>query len=610
MTNLLNKIDTIFASLGARFWIWFGILATLSFYGFINHVYMMGWPSHDVTLTTVDSDVYLRLTKIREFIQDGNLFNHNIFATNAPYGGVETPWTRPVDFIVSFIYQFTSSDLSINKRLLLSAVWYPIIIGGLLIYVMGKAAETGFESVHKLVIVILCLIGYLLNSNEDSYFMVGNVDHHSLQTLLWVTSIWLLLSSPSTYRSIGLGLALGTWVWISPEALPFIFAINLIQGIESIFKPAQARYAIISSLSITATSLIGLFIETPVDKIFVSPSYDTISIVHVILFTFCTAGFFALSFIVKHFEEIQKRLICAIGTATILAASYFVLFPKFIKGPMANASPYVFDHFLPRISEATPLLNNSANVIVTSLFLPLFAVAISLIVYKKHPKLLTLLILSLIMTLFQLKWYYYLESISIITIAKLLPSLTQWSKSFIRIKKQTFKNIIIHPFTIIIAICIVTALVIRIIPTHGNKEADNSSRCQLAGFYLIESGQLQKTLGDKKITYESNILGNSGLSFFTPYHYVAGYYHREASYGMPDQNTIIESSSLDIVRPLLKERGVNVMMICPMGGKSWINQYFSKKPAPSRDWVQIKNDFTYPQKMIAPVKPILLLMEP
>ena len=614
MTPFLSQIDKFFAFLGGRIWVWLGILLFMTLYGLYNHVYMMGYPSCDIIFPTIDPDVYLRLAKIRTLIADGNLYNHAVPAANAPYGGVESPWTHPVDFMVIALTQLMPSDVTIEKRLLLTAVWYPLIIGTLIIYFLGKAAETGFRSLHKFIVVLLGIASYYFLFGQISYFAIGNVDHHSLQTLLFVITLWLLIDRPTPLRGLAMGTTMGLWIWISPEAVPFIFAIYVILGINSLLNPFYAKFTTITSLCVTAVSLIGLSLELPLDKFFISPAYDTLSIVHVIFFAFCATGFLVLLLIVDHIPDIKKRFIAATGTAAVLVIGFLSAFPKFIKGPMAEADPYIISHFLPHIYEATPLLTQPTATIINFLFLPALALLLCVAIYKKHPKLLVILTLSIVMTLFQMKWSYYLMAVSIVTTAKLLPSFMRSLRRHMTCNQKILTLIAINPYIVMITLCLVTSLLLKMMPIKYGPGVEDCMRCDFAAFNLITSGELQRKLGDQLLTYESSVLGNSGIAFFTPYHYVSGPYHREGAYGMQDQNAIFGSSSLDDIRPILKKRGINAILICPLGGeevrKSWVNEYFWGNTPKDRNWVTIDKDFKFSQKMTIPVKPILLTIKP
>lgn len=602
MAGFFGKIDDFIAALGIRFWLWFSVISFLFIYGLINHLNLAAWPSLDVFLRTVDSDVYIRMTKVRELIQGGSLHDHIVAATNAPYGGISTPWTRPLDFILVALYQFSPADLSIEKRLLLVANWYPLLIVALILFTITKAAETGFKSVQKFVLVILCFIPDIL-FNVHNYFMVGNVDHHSLQALLWCVTIWALLS-PSSRPStlIILGTTLGLWFWISPEALPFIFMAYAVLGIKAILKPEQSYVPTLTSIVIALVTFLALFIEYPTDKILSSLVYDANSIIYVILFSFSAIGFLALHYVIAHQPTLKIRIIASAIVATILSVIYISLFPKFLSGPMADVDPYIITNFLPRISEASPIWKLDAADILASQYLAIPAILLSLRFIKHYPALFAILIVPFVMNAFQTRWSAYLEIASIITIAKLLPT-------YARLLGRNYNKIALHPYALMVYLSALAYGISAILPPAKSQSYGYIYACQFEAFQTVQSGRLVVALGDQPLTIESNALGNSGIPFFTPYHYVAGYYHREGV-GLKIKNAILDTKDLESVRPLLKERHVQALLICPTSYPSWANDYFSDT-IPQHDWVQVNDKLKFrdnPSKDIP--HPVLLNIEP
>jgi len=603
MVSILNRIDYLLSSLSARFWIWFVILGLMMTFGIMNTYYLSDWPNINILLSSVDSDVWLRLTKVRELIQDGNFYNHAVIATNAPIGGIETPWTRPLDFILIFLYQFTPTDFSIEKRLILVASWYPLIIGALIIFFMSKASDSGFKVSHKFIVMILCLVGYLINSQTLNYFLPGNADHHSLQTLLWCISIWLILESPQRITAAFLGIVMGIWVWISPEALPHIFTIFIILGLKSLFKPDLSIFPLITSITLTLVVLIGLFIEILPQKIMSFLAYDTLSIIHLILFSFCFVGFFVVHFFVSGKKDLKTRLILAGGLATLLSSFFLGLFPKFIKGLLVDSDPYIFTNFLPFIREAQPLLNAGVFVWLPVLSLSALSLYLSIIYFKKSPYLLPLLVVPLIMCFFQLKWNYYVVTISIIIIAKCLPSYMHYLKL-----KYKGNGLLFNAYGIVFSIQVLIFVLspYLVVKSYSTLEIAN---CEGLAFQSVQNGSLVKALRTSPLIIESNIFGNSGIPFFTPYHYVAGYYHREGM-GMKIQHSIFFKTKTEKdVLPFLKDRKINALLICPNEDTSlWFNKYFKESPTKDSSFVK-NNKLEFPPNTPETQKPILLMVK-
>lgn len=595
----------VFMSLNHRFWIWACIIALLLCYGVCHNLYLLGWPSKDVLIGILDSDVYIRMTKVREFIQDHNIYNHAVIATNTPYGGVDTPWTRPLDFILMLLYQFSPSDMHIEKRLLLVGNWYPLIIMGLIIFSASKAAETGLKSTMRFAVFVLALAGYAIITPTYEYFIPGNTDHHSLQALMWCFTVWCLLAKPTKRSAIGLGMSMGIWTWISPESAVYVFAIFVITGFIAVKKPAYTFFPLIASLSLTLITIIALFIEIPYDQILVAQHYDTLSIVYVTLFSFCSVGFFVLHYWIAQVSCPKYRFKISIGAAFVLALSFLILFPKFIKGPMADVEPYIITNFLTRIWEATPMLSTGPAIYLPNIYLPILALLLSIRFFNKATILLPLMLIALDINLLQLRGYYYLELLSMIVIAKFLPTYIYGIR-----RKYNLNRFAFNPLGILLGLHLAIAGIVYMLPTSSLMADNRVNTCTSLAFQTIQNGSLVNLMGNKPLNMESNILGNSGIPFFTPYHYVAGFYHREGL-GMEVKDKIIESPSLEDIRPLLKDRQINFLFICPSPVKeAWVNQYFNDTTPPQLDWVTINSKLEFPSNHDQTTKPLILMVTP
>src|SRR4051812_6793692 len=71
---------------------------------------VLEFPKFDFPMGPPNPDVWLRLTQVRQWLAGGDFFGHQVFRTNAPFGGVTTPWTRPVDIILSVLYRLVPGN--------------------------------------------------------------------------------------------------------------------------------------------------------------------------------------------------------------------------------------------------------------------------------------------------------------------------------------------------------------------------------------------------------------------------------------------------------------------------------------------------------------------
>lgn len=604
MISALKQLDKTMSKLGARFWMGVGVIGFFFILGILNHNYLLGWPSDNILISTIDPDVWLRLTKVRELIQTGNLHDHLIRATNAPYAPLETPWTRPVDFILVALYSLTPSSWDINKSLLIVSVWYPILMNALIIFFICKAAEVNFKSALKVGTALVLLAGYVYHSMTLNYFMIGNVDHHSFQVLLWCMAIYFFTGKNTPRNAVYTGLCLGTWFWISPESLPFIAIFWVIMGIQAFFMDAPAKHAILTNLVLTIVSIIALFIEIPLSDIFTKIMYDTLSIIHVVLFTFATLGFLILGKIKSTSLPLTKQMASiAIAGGTIITI-FLVIFPKFIKGPMADVDPYILSTFLPNVWEAEEIFEVGSAVAIPTLYLPLIALLLGFQFAKRDWALFTLFIVPFGMIFYQVKWDSYLIAISTIIIAKYLPEYIRAAR-----KKISGCGKYIHPYSLPLILPVFISLISMTELNRNLNHSDDVKSCWNTGLQTIQSGHLVKALSNTSLILESNVNGNVAIPFFTPYRYIASFYHREGK-AMEAEHKIWISPNFDSIYPIIKEREVDVLFICPSDDKtSWVNAYFNGKPHPQNAFLTIDKTLTYPEmpaKKEEVVKPLLL----
>ena len=71
--------------------IWAVIFALLFYLGYQQQIQVMVWPHLSAPLVPDDSDVWLRLNQVRQWIAGGSFFDHSIPRTNAPFGGIAIP---------------------------------------------------------------------------------------------------------------------------------------------------------------------------------------------------------------------------------------------------------------------------------------------------------------------------------------------------------------------------------------------------------------------------------------------------------------------------------------------------------------------------------------
>jgi hypothetical protein len=375
--------------------------------------------------------------------------------------------------------------------------------------------------------------------------------------------------------------------WVSPEALILIAAVYALLGAFALWQPKRMIALALTAFGTAIVSTGALFVEMPADKVLSTLTYDSLSIVQVALLWFCTAAAIGLTFIYRNKLTFGARFFAAAVAGAGVMVAMELLYPRFFLGPLADVDPFIFTGFLPRVGEARTLFTNTWDDICRELMEPaLAAVLIIVALRQKHlrpQRRLTLLILSFLltittaMTLYQIRWAYYMHPVAIVAIAMLVSGATAMSKErplvwlrYVPRQGRAYIVLWLAFFTM--------NVMIRLYPSAVTESASCMSQVR----YVIQTQQLQPLLGNNdSIVYAPEDAGGDML-FFTPYRIIASNYHREGT-GLRDMRDISSATSAREAAPVLKKRQVSAMLFCPAFQEktSWLQTLVDAKKRPA-----------------------------
>lgn len=520
-----------------------------------------------------DPDTWLRLAQVRQWVTGGGFYNHAVANTNAPFGGIETHWTRPVDALLSLFYAIAPHNLDVNGKLMFAANWLPGFFCLGAIFWIARAARLRSGSFHALAISSFLVFFGALSGTQ---FAPGVADHHGFLCLLWCAALALVFSPPAPVTSLLLGLVLGMAVWTSPEALLPTGCLMMLAGIFSLQAPPRMVDLALTAGATTITTTAGVLIERP-PTLFLQPVYDQLSVVHVFLFLLCTIAAFFLAFVFKY-GSVKKRVLYGLAALAAVAGAMATVYPKFFRGPFVDSDSYVTESLLPSILQSRPLFDASFPDICRALLLPLSAVILMGSCWHKNMvpakrrnimALAALLSLSLGMTLWQLRWQYYMQPVAIIIIASLLPAAARAARPKLMEGLKEFPALW-RPYMVLWVIILLTMG----IGTLDDKP--ESAACGAAMRAQVQQGWLVQQLGAKPVIIATPSDVSGQLLFFTPYKIIAGNYHREAQ-GLRDLDIIWDSTKPEEARQKLKQRKADALFYCAAAipENSWLA---GKKP--------------------------------
>lgn len=552
----------------ALIWGLFALLAlgTSKLTGHLSEIY--AYPKLEFPLNPADPDAWLRLTQVKQWISGGDFFDHSVPRTNAPAGGISTPWTRPMDMLLSAFYALSSSRLGMDVRLMLAAAWLPVALGFATFGLLAAAARRQFRHVQVMGVAALLLL-----TSVYDYTSPGDADHHGLLAALWCGVLLVMMSDNiSKNAALVLGVLLGAMLWTSPEALILSGAVFVLLGLDAVLRPQFATVPAFTALGAALVLTGAIFVEMPAREILNRPLLDTLSIVHVTLLWLTVLGTAMMATAFRFPLRLPARFFaaCLLGTLTLL--TQYIVFPRFYLGPMGDADPYILQGFLPMVAEAKPLLRSTPEFASKALMIPALAIflmgfalsmpKIRVARLRRLVMLGALLLMTLVMTLLQARWGYYLQPVAAIAVAALLPSLATAGKgdtgSWLRGAPR-----ITRPYVVLGLAVLATSMMVRTVKNGPAPDA----WCNTQLRYVLQTQQLQKHLGDKPLTvFVPEDVGGE-MQFFSPYRIIASNYHREHS-GLRDMARMRDAKTADDAKKVIDERGVDALLYCPAGQKA------------------------------------------
>ena len=238
---------------GAR-WVWIAILiATVAARHFAGPA---GYP---LALTFGDTDDAVRLLQIREFLTNGDWFDTLIPSVGAPEG-LNSHWSRFIDVAVAGLILLAGLFTDRATAEIAAQIVWPLLLLGLFAHFMAAEAER--RAGPFAAIALLAMV--LASPTALSQFLPGRIDHHNVQIMGAVMTVFLLtraLNAPAYGWAAGLVMALGLVVGL--EALPLVAAILALACLISCFEPKARPGTVRALLGLLAGLVAGYALSQP-----------------------------------------------------------------------------------------------------------------------------------------------------------------------------------------------------------------------------------------------------------------------------------------------------------------------------------------------------------
>ncbi len=512
------------------------------------------------------ADSILRLHIASNLYETGDWFNHHISRVQPPLG-IDSPWTRPVDVLLLIgAIPLTAVTHNFKDALFLWGAILPPLFMLFSVFLLVSISKTLELRISGTLIIIM---GILLTPYVRQLYAPGNVDHHFLLNFLFIAYLrvyFLLLKNPAQHRyGIYAGLIIAMGGWVSIEFFLPIIATLIFLGVLWLQNPASYQQGLQKLLGAVA---VGIATAVLIERADVAIVDDSISVVHVVLWTITACCFWVLGKISA--ETLFKRLVCcAIAFAGIILVMQG-LFPNFYKGPYAQVSEEYQRVFLPRFSELTPIyivVGYPLTMIYFSSFLiSIFYAAWKIFCKKESLSIAFLACLSfsffcVILTNMASRWFPYAMTILFITVA--FP-LSGWIKN----AKTNWSG---AGFFIVLILLTTNAFVSKhLIDTSFHRNGNHnplkeglyaSSSCSFTLYDLLKTNALPNipSKTSKRLLiihhYGSNVL------FWTPHSLLTAGYHREFTAAM-EYLKFFTTTDPAIAAGVVKKDAVDYVVFC------------------------------------------------
>jgi hypothetical protein len=321
-----------------------------------------------------DPDDAMRLLEVRDWLAGQSWFDVTQYRLNAPQGG-PMHWSRYVDLPIAATILIARQFVGQHGAETAALIAVPLLTLGVAMVVMHRIALKLMDPPSAL----LAVIATPLSLGAMTQMKIMRIDHHGWQIVLAMTALLATLDSRGRRGGIIAGAAVGLWLNISIEGLPFAAALGVLFGLEWLLNPSAgerlkaylAALASASALFFAATHLPSAWFDHP---------HDVLNVAHL-------AGF-AVAWLCCRFA-VQKRVtdwrfrLALLGTiGCISLAAMFAVDPHFLQPPFASLDPLVRDAWYLKVKEGQPIWALSRYEAAISLAQPLVGLAGALLAIR------------------------------------------------------------------------------------------------------------------------------------------------------------------------------------------------------------------------------------
>lgn len=323
-----------------------------------------------------DNDSLLRLVEVRDLLAGQGWFDLHQYRMGTE-GGFVMHWSRLVDApIAAMIVALTGLTGSVGLAETITRTAWPLLLFGLtLFFVVRSARILGDESVVLPAVVVGAPTLYFIG-----IYQPGALDHHNVQLMLTMASLFLLLDAPTNrWAALFSGVCAGLMLAVGMETAPYVAAIGVCVAVSFILDGRNERKTARDFGSGFAGVSALAFAATVPQSGWGQAQCDAFSIVQFVAAALAGAGLAAISAVEAASRTRWRRLAALALLATLLAGVMVVVFPQCLVSPYAGLDERLRTIWLGNITETQSLwqiVEDDPSSVVGHYATPLLAVVL------------------------------------------------------------------------------------------------------------------------------------------------------------------------------------------------------------------------------------------
>lgn len=299
-----------------------------------------------------DNDSTLRLVEVRDLIAGQGWFDLHQYRMGLD-GGLLMHWSRlvdaPIAAIVLAVRTVTGSQAAGETAALI--VW-PLILFCIAIYLLIRIARQvgGEDAVFPALILGTATLYY------GGAFSTGSLDHHNIQLVLMLATLFFLLRAGEKPLSGGLaGLCCVLMLAIGMETVPYVAAAGLAIAGWFLLRGDEASAPAASFGAAFAAASAAVFVSTVPSAQWTTAYCDAFSAAQFAIGIMAGLGLWAVAGISTLRTTLVRRAVALALLGACVGAVAVIYFPQCLSDPYAGLPLMLKSYWLDAVDEAQPL---------------------------------------------------------------------------------------------------------------------------------------------------------------------------------------------------------------------------------------------------------------